>query len=171
MGGRIFKQLGYINFNIENVRDWALNHIVEMRSMRTESSYSTEDRVAQFISSLNGHILVTKHFDRATQESPLDGYMLRGEVKARMAINSRKLIVSYKAFEEWCKDTHVPVMAMRRELVAEGFLVNGADNRQTITKGTTLPSGQQRVLEFVFDRVSGMPPRIQEPAQVVALHQ
>ena len=169
VGATVFRDLGYLKFNINESRDWAVEHIKSLREVRSENAYTSEDRLGQFLASLNGSILVTKHFDgRGVTESALDSFPLRSEIKARMAISSRHLLVTYKAFEEWCHAAKVPPAHLRKSLQDEGFIVPETV-RAVITKGTNIPSAQQRVIEFVYDKVAGTETVRDAASKVVAI--
>lgn len=155
VGAKVYRELGIIKFNIEVARDWAISHVKTLRGVRSSNSYTAEDRLGQFLASLNGHILVTKTIGAGgVNETAMESFPVKGEVKARMAIVSRQLIVSHKAFEDWCFVQKVQVGWLRTELEGQGFIVPET-TRFYITKGTTIPSTRQRAIEFVYDKVQG----------------
>jgi Domain of unknown function (DUF927) len=153
LGGRIFKELGYIQWDVDHVISWARKHMEVLRSLRSEGAYSIDDRAAQFIGSLSGSILATKTMGR-TNEPPMDSHQIRGEIKARMAVNDRKFFVSSRAFDEWCRAIGMQASYMRTELTTAGYIIPSEEPRQFLTKGTNIPSARQRVMEFNFDKVS-----------------
>ena len=155
VGAKVFRQLGYIQFNIENARDWAVNHIKTLRNTRSASAYTAEDRLAQFLASLHGHMLVTKTMGSSTSvESPLESFPIRGDIKARMAIGSRDFLVATKAFDDWCTNEKLQTQWLRKELLQSGHIIE-ISKRAYLTKGTNIPSVQQRVIEFSYDKLQG----------------
>lgn len=155
VGAKVYRTLGIIRFDIDAARDWALNHVKSLRDTRASNTYTAEDRLAQFLASLSGQILVTKSWGvHGSIEAANEAFPIKSEIKARMAIGSRVLLVSYKAFEDWCAKEKVQSLWLKNSLLAEGFIVS-ENGKATITKGTNIPSAQQRVIEFTYDKVQG----------------
>lgn len=151
VGAKLFRELGYLEFDIANVKDWALDHMIYMRSARTENLATPEDRLAQFLATLYGNIMVTKYTNQGL-EAPMEAFPIRGEIKARMATSERKFYVSYAAFEAWCYENKTHSASFRKELTAQGFIVPDID-RISLTKNTSFPSSRQRVIAFDYDKV------------------
>lgn len=151
VGGRRFKELGLLTYDIDNAKDWALDQIVNMRNSRAENAYIPEDKLAQFLASLHGNLLVTKNTNLSV-EAPMESFQLRGEVKARMATTERKFYVSLHAFESWCFDNKLQPGILRKDLMQQGFIVPHED-RMSLTKNTSIPSSRQRVIAFSYDKI------------------
>lgn len=169
IGGIILKNMGYIQFDLKRVQEWAMNHIMEMRLMRSESTYSIDDQLAAFFGSLVGHMLYTKDISRSVVESPMDSHRLYGDVKARVAAQAQRLIVSSRAMDEWCTKMGVQPRAFRKQLKESGYLKPNAPEKFTLAVGTNLPSAQERVVEFVFDKVINAADKANESAKVVQI--
>ena len=155
IAGMILKQMNYIMFDLKKVQEWAMNHIVELRLTRNESTYSAEDQLAAFFNSLVGNIIYTKDVNRSRVESPMEAHRLSGEVKARVSIGkgSERVIVSSRAMDEWCTRAGVQPRLFRKQLRENGYIKVDAPEKFTLTLGTNLPSTQERVVEFVYDKV------------------
>lgn len=151
VGAKRFKSLGYLTYDIDNARDWALDQIVNMRSTRADNAYVPEDKLAQFLSSLYGNLLVTKYTNQML-EAPMELFPIRGEIKARMATTERKFYVSLHAFNTWCSENKLQPGALRKDLALQGFVVPDAD-RMSLTKHTSIPSARQRVIAFSYDKI------------------
>ena len=151
VGAKMFKELGYLDFNLEHVKDWALDHMVSMRSTRAENQSVPEDRLAQMILSLYGCILVTKTTNQSL-EAPMDAFPIRGEIKARMATVERKFHVSWYAFEAWCMENKIHPATLRKELTTQNFILDDTE-RMSLTKNTSIPSSRQRVISFNYDKI------------------
>lgn len=154
IGGKIFAKLGYIQWDVDKVISWARDHMVNLRNLRTSQVSSVDDKIALFLGTLVGHTLVTKTYGR-TNELPMESFPIRGEVKARMAITDKKFYVSAAAFNTWCTAYGIQPSYLRTELFNDKFITSTEDTRMTLTKGTNIPSTNQRVVEFYFDKISG----------------
>ena len=104
-------------------------------------------------------------------DKALESVRLVGAVKARLVVGSgsERFLVTARAVKEWCADNGVSYRAFRAALKDAGFLKEGAPEKATITAGTSYPSTQENVLEFVYDRVSGVAPALVSEAKVVNL--
>jgi hypothetical protein len=155
VGSKILKAMGYVHFELEKVKDWAMSHIMEMRLMRSESVYTAEDQLAAFFGSLVGHIVYTKDINRTHIENPMESYRLIGDVKARIAIGkgNERVIVSSRALDEWCTKAALQPRVFRKQLRERGYIKADAPEKFTLTLGTNLPSAQERVVEFIPEKV------------------
>jgi hypothetical protein len=171
VGGKLLQALGYIKFDLNKVRDWAINHIMEMRLMRNESTYSADDQLAAFFGSIVGHVVYTKEINRAHLETPMDSHRLLGDVKARISIGkgTERILVSSRAMDEWCTKMGVQPRLFRKQLRENGYIRIDAPEKFTLTVGTNLPSAQERVVEFVYDKVINVAQPTQENNKVVRL--
>lgn len=169
IGGQMLKNMGYIHFDLARIRDWAMSHIMEMRLMRTESTMTAEDQLAAFFGSLGGHMLYTKDISRSVVETPMDSHRLYGDVRARIATNSQRAIVSSRAMDEWCSNAGVQPRLFRKQLRDSGYIKIGAPEKFTLAIGTNLPSVQERVVEFVYDKVINAAERANETSKVIQI--
>jgi hypothetical protein len=158
IAGRILTELGIIKFNLLKIQDWAIAHIMDMRLMRSETAYTVDEQVAALLSGLGGHILATKHVSKTGAEMPMDSFRIFGAVHARLVLGAgeERLIVSSRAIDEWCaKAGHQPRI-FRRALKEAGYVKAGHPDKFTLTQGTNIPSTRERVIEFVYEKVSGI---------------
>jgi len=169
IGGMILKGMNYVKFDLNRVRDWAMNHIHEMRLMRNESTYGVEEHLAAFFGSLTGHMLYTKDISRSVLENPMDSHRLFGDVKARVATVSQRVIVSSRAMDEWCAKVAVQPKLFRKQLRDSGYVKLGAPEKATLALGTNLPSAQERVVEFVFEKVINAAERANDTSKVIQI--
>jgi hypothetical protein len=151
VGGALFKKLGYITFDIDNAKDWALAHMIALRDVRSDTAYTPEDYLSQFILSLQGHIQVTNYTDRGL-EAPIDAFPIRGEIKARMAVKGREFYATVSAFDNWCRDHNLQASTLRKQLTEAGFIIPAAE-RMALTRNTSTPSARQRVIAFDYDKI------------------
>lgn len=169
IGGIILKNMGYIQFDLKRVQEWAMNHINELRVMRAESFYTADDQLASFFATLVGHMIYTKDISRTVVEAPMDNHRLTGDIKARIATNARRVIVSSRAMDEWCAKANIPPRIFRKQLRELGYIKANAPEKFTLGSGTNIPSVQERVVEFEYDKVINAADKVSESAKVVQL--
>jgi hypothetical protein len=131
-----------------------------MRESRKESNMDISEHIAQFISTLPGRLIITKHFGDARakhKESPME--MLRGPAVGRVCTEDMKVYITSKAVSDWCKEHGVAPTTMKEELDRDGYLVYSADGSPSskcyIGSGSTIPSGQARCYEFKYAKLFG----------------
>jgi hypothetical protein len=151
VGAHVFQKLGLLTFNLDNAKDWALSQMLELREARADNIFSAEDKLSQFLLSLQGHILATKRTD-GPNEPPSEAFPLRGEIRARLATTAKSFIVTVSAFDDWCLERNIQPNQLRKELANEGFIIPFAERFQ-ITRATSLPSTRQRVIAFNYDKL------------------
>lgn len=162
VGGALAKKLGLIEFDLEGVRKWAMNHIKSLRVRRAASSYGPEDYFQAFLSSLHGRTVVTNHFGDARSKERgielVDESRLRNPV-ARHAIRDRRFLVTANAWNDWCADNQVNPTWLRDELDKRGYFASveksgtNKDERIRIFKGSNVTGGVVRCMEFEYDKI------------------
>lgn len=155
VAAKIAEKIGLISFDIPAMKKWALDEVFKMRDSRRENNMDISEHLAAFISTLPGRLIITKHFydGRAkTKEHPME--LLRGPAVGRVCTEDKKVFVTIKAVNDWCKDNGVATTALRDEMDRAGYLVYQADGtfnpRITLGSGTTVPSGQSRCYELKY---------------------
>lgn len=171
LAGKILTELGAIQFDLKRVEAWALNHILELREIRADYLTSTDDLVGNLIGWLHGNILVTKGMSKGHTEPALESVRLLGPTKARMVVGSgqERFLVSARAVKEWCSENNTSYRGFLQALKNAGYLRDGAPDRAVLTMGTQYPSNQERVLEFVYEKVSGVAPAVTSGEKVVSI--
>ncbi len=159
VAGKIAEKLGLIAFDIAGMKKWALDQVVRMRASRKESNTDIGEHIAQFISTLPGRLIITKHFGDARSRKEHPQEMLRAPAIGRVATEDKKVYITSKAVNEWCKEHGVAPTVMKEELDSGGYLVYKADgkigSKCYIGSGSTVPSGQARCYEFNYDSLFG----------------
>lgn len=157
IGGQIFKQLGFIHFDVDAVVRWALNHMSSLRKTREEFRLTSDDVASRFLASLHGSILCTETYGNAKfSEMASDLYPIRNGVQARLCTKERRFLVSFTAFREWCRSVGLFPNTILDELIADGYVKkpDGTLNRIYLGKGSSYTTPQQRVIEFNYDMLS-----------------
>ena len=160
VAGKIAEKLGLILFNTKSMKKWAINQVELMRENRKESNTDIGEHIAQFIATLPGRLIITKHFNDArakTKESPME--MLRAPAVGRVCIDDKKVYITAKTVNDWCKEHGVAPATMKEELDKGGYLIYAADGSPSIKvyigSGSTIPSGQSRCYEFKYGKLFG----------------
>ena len=160
VAGKIAEKLGLILFNTKGMKKWAINQVELMRESRKETNTDIGEHIAQFISTLPGRLIITKHFNDArakTKETPME--MLRAPAVGRVCIDDKKVYITAKTVNDWCKDHGVAPATMKEELDRGGYLIYAADGSPSIKcyigSGSTIPSGQARCYEFKYGKLFG----------------
>ena len=160
VAGKIAEKLGLILFNTKSMKKWAIAQVERMRESRKEINTDIGEHIAQFISTLPGRLIITKHFNDArakTKETPME--MLRAPAVGRVCIDDKKVYVTAKAVNDWCKDHGVAPTTMKEELDKGGYLIYAVDGSPSskcyIGSGSTVPSGQARCYEFKYSKLFG----------------
>ena len=156
VAGKIAEKLGLISFDIPAMKQWAAAQVLTLRENRKETNTDIGEHLALFISTLPGRLIITKHFgdSRAKhKEHPME--MLRGPAIGRVCTEDKKVYIAAKAISDWCKENGVTPAAMRDEMDRAGYLVQRPDDnhpRIYLGSGTTVPSGQARCYEIVYQK-------------------
>jgi hypothetical protein len=155
VAAKIAEKIGLISFDIPAMKKWALGEVVKMRDSRRENNMDISEHLAAFISTLPGRLIITKHFydgRTKTKEHPME--ILRGPAVGRVCTEDKKVYITIKAVNDWCKDNGVAPAALRDEMDRAGYLIYQADGsfnpRIVLGSGTTVPSGQTRCYEIKY---------------------
>lgn len=158
VAGKIAEKLGLISFDLSGMKKWATAEVLRMRESRRETNTDISEHLAAFISTLQGRLIITKHFADGRsklKEQPME--MLRGPAVGRVCTEDKKVFVAVKAVADWCKDFGVIPAALREEMDRANYLVYDAEDNPShriyIGAGTTVPSGQSRCYEIKYHKL------------------
>ena len=163
----IAKNLNMIHFDLRRLKQWAMNHILTLRTDRAASMDTAEDFLQAFMAYVAQHTLVTRYYrdgrqkihDERVVEPPR-------EVLARNAIDDRRFIVTMKAFKDWCQIRKINPGWLQEQLVKEGLMLPDCE-RQRVCKGTSISGAQATCLELVYDRIDNTNMAVPEYMQSV----
>ena len=153
-GASIAKKLGFINFDINAIRDFATTAIRGMREVRSETQIPVEDAFNAFLTSLVSHTLVTDSMGDGRGASSVGVRLAPNrELKARIALDDKLFIVSHSAFTNWCIANGLPPIKTKELLTDRGLVQPRMRNtdRYILGKGTNIPSSQARCIWIDFD--------------------
>ena len=160
VAGKIAEKLGLIMFDLKGMKKWAITEVERMRESRKETNTDIGEHIAQFISTLPGRLIITKHFNDArakNKETPME--ILRAPAVGRVCIDDKKVYITAKTVNDWCKDHGVAPTTMKEELDKGGYIIYSADGSPSIKcyigSGSTVPSGQARCYEFKYSKLFG----------------
>lgn len=132
-GAFFAKKLGFIDFNVTKMRDWAVAHIHRLRDTSKTMNVTSMDHFMAMLNDMHGRIVVTNAFDSLdgrtgkTEDSiiPLkgtgaDGRMITGKTGERA-----RLYITVRAFDRWCSEHDIQALKMKRELMRDGVIRTG----------------------------------------------
>lgn len=168
VAGSILQQMGAHDFDMNNLRLWALDHIKALRKERTLALQTAEDYLQEFIAYLTQHTIITTKFSDARSGFDDSVFEPRLEPYARLATEDKRFIVVRSAFTHWCREHKQKIDPdwLLERLEKDGFVANAKQNdRFRITKGTDLKGVRARCIEFDFDKCSDSDIELPTPAQ------
>lgn len=171
--GAVMKHLGLVEFDLDAIRKWAFEVVVSLREGRLESAKSEEDHISQFLSSLQGRTIVTKHYGdgRMHKEQPLD--IVRNEAVARHAIVDKRFFVSASEIKNWCREQQLSPTQFVRTMDAYGYIHHEEGRSGTgslkmrLGTGTDTVTGVAACYELNYSKLFGE--AAQTDAKVVKL--
>lgn len=179
MGGRILKELGFIDFDLDRLAQWSREHILSLRGSVDELRRSTEDLLSQFLAIIAPNILATPSFNPNKQELGNFSSHVNRDIKGRLAYNDGRLFVTVSALSDWCQANGVQWHKLRQKLADEGFFADTmrkedgnweASIRVNLALGVQgVATGHSRVIELAYDRVAGRAITVHD-GNVVPIH-
>lgn len=165
VAGKIMKSRDLIRFDLDAIKAWAFDNVKALRRGRVERQFSSGDMVADFISYLHEHTIVTKGLadmrHGGTPEVPLE--TLRGEPLARKVTGDKRFYVAARAFQVWGKENNVAPSALRDSLDKLGYIVRTTGRTDAIGgfnlrlgQGTTRTTGLARCFELDYKKLHGL---------------
>lgn len=141
VGGYFARKLGLINFDINKLKVWCVEHVKRLRGVVAESCRTPEDHFAALMSDFVGRIVITKGFDKLDKRKNIIerhlGSPLRTGVAGRYVIGDEKertqLYISVAAIQQWCIEKGLSYNALRRDFLDAGIVRLGHKevNRKT----------------------------------------
>lgn len=186
VGGSIAKKLGYINFDMTALKNWAVAHVDRMRCKIRETHYSSEENFSRMVADIFPRIIVTQRFDsldaRKGKTEMHYGQPLRAGICGRYVIGDEKertrLYLTQSSIKDWCRNNGVDYSSFTRMMYNEGlFKLNGHKCNQstgavavTISKGVVgIPNlGNPTCFEFAMDKLHHVIERL-ESAEIVQI--
>jgi Domain of unknown function (DUF927) len=176
IAAKLAKQRGFIQWDVEAMREWAEANLLNLRLGINTGSW--ENDISDFIASLNGRTIVTKIFRegrgrRISVEQSMAPISPNVIPVARRAIDDSRFFVVESYLREWCKARKLLFKQMVEEMVARGYLKhkNGtvATPRINIGNGTDVSRSRATCLEFEYAAVSGYEPEQVHTDNVIEL--
>ena len=169
LGLKIAIELGFVKFDFNSVKKFAINHVVKLRKLAQEYKVTNEDILSMFLADIHGHILVTRNYDtldsRDNGKTEVPQIQLRGAPLARLVLGTSaergKLFISVRAFDEWCVEHNHNANTLKRNMRADGIIRTNRDGKNLdakigLSKGVpTHPTGRCRCLEVDYSFAQG----------------
>jgi len=152
VAGKIAKKLGLVTFDVNGMRDWAQNHVLQMRDSRRDNNVDISEQLAKFISTLPGRLIVTKRFGDGRSKKEDSHEPLRAAAVGRVATDDRKVFLSVGCINDWCKDNGVATSDLKEEMDRAGY-IKQKPKLMYIGQGSTVPSGQARCFEINYNKL------------------
>lgn len=157
VGAGIAKKLGIIHFDLKALRKWALNHVLDMRKMRSSSLSTPEDYLQDLLGHLHQHTVLTKYYRDGREKPPGPENIITPfkEPLARHATEDKRFIITATAYNQWCLENKVNKDWLFTNLEKEGYMLHEpvGGPRQRLFKGTGLGSVQARCFEFNYEKL------------------
>ncbi|MDA9020236.1 DUF927 domain-containing protein [Flavimaricola sp.] len=158
MAGKIAEKIGLVSFDMKALKQWALDEVLAMRESRRENNMNTGEMLAQFIASLHGRLIITKHFgDGRSGRKELPMEPLRAAAVGRVCTEDKKVYITHKAVSDWCKENGIAQSELRAEMDRTGYLIMNPDGKPghkvRIGSGTTVPSGPSTCYEINYRKL------------------
>ena len=176
VGGWIAKKMGYIDFDLNALKDWCIGHVNKLRNHSKEFRCTPQDHFAAMMSDFVGRIVITTHYSsldiRKGRHELHQGGPLRSGVCGRYVRGDEKertqLYITVSAIQQWCVEQGLSYAAIRRDFIREGIIRMGSKetNRTTgavrigLGKGVTNVGelGVPWCVELDAERASGLMP-------------
>lgn len=146
VGAYYAKKLGFIDYDVTKLRDWAVGHMTRMRDTSRNLNVTAMDHFLAMLSDMHGRLIVTKGFDTLDARSGkveasivdlrgsgADGRMITGKDGERP-----RLYITVRAFDKWCNEHDLQSTKIKRDLLRDNILRTG-------TPGCNLKTGAVRV--------------------------
>lgn len=176
VGGWAAKKMGFVNFDMNNLRDWCIAHVNKLRYHSKEFRCTPQDHFAALMSDLVGRVVITKNYEtldaRKGKTELHQGGNIRTGVCGRYVRGDEKertqLYVSVSAIQQWCIEQGISYPNLRRDFIREGIIRMGRKdtNRATGAVRISLGKGVTNVgelgvpwcVELDADKASGLMP-------------
>ena len=153
VAGTIAKKLGLIDFDMDAIKKWGMEHILTLRRGREEDAVTPHDQLGRLLDSLTGRTVHTEHFSprvgRSQTQAYVDTKMLRGDPVARVASKDKRILIKASYVREWCADNRIHYNQFMDDI--REYVVPTVANRISIWSGTNLPTLAIRCVELTYD--------------------
>jgi hypothetical protein len=162
---QVCNDLGILNFDFGVMVEFCVDLMVQLsKEIDSVNNISPEEAVNKMVAHLTPRILHTKEFrdarDKAGSEEPPRIYgTVAGRYVEGLTVDdpyAGHLYIALSEFKKWCQEKNVDHEVVVEYLRDKGSLLCLGD-KITLTRGTTLPPAQQRVIGIHTGRLLGLP--------------
>lgn len=161
VAGELTKRKGFLGFDMDALMYWAEQRVYRLAGRIADVDWDT--KISDFLASLNGKTLVTKHFPhtiggRRVSELPLIPLPANAVVEARKALEDKEFYVTASYLKHWCDENAIKKKSMLNEMLERKFL-DGTQktmsvdiHRISLGAGTTMTRPRALCYRINFDR-------------------
>jgi hypothetical protein len=147
-GGRIAKQLGLIDWDLERIYDWVRTQLTP--SLRTDVTPPATNLANVIGSYINRHmqnvLVVNDEVDKRSNMPVLPVMEPHGALSIRYEPDTRRLFIEQKPFKNDCVKYQINYKDTLKRLGAQGIYLGGKNKR--LSKGMKITSPSVHCLEF-----------------------
>ena len=161
---KIMKRLGVIDFDIDAMRDFAIEAVRALvQETRDNTSLSPDATLQRLIEDLSPKIISTPTYSgNAKFDEPIPIYGMNNGVVGRAVRATatkkdkwnQRLLLSVRAVSDWCNANRVDLTKLAKDLKASGVLLD-RQMRATLGKGTTITTPQTRCWVLDLEKIEG----------------
>jgi len=172
-GAHIAKKLGLLPFEVADLKDWALDHVANLRVERASAVTTAQDVLARFLSENSDRIVHTAHFPEgrgAAKDVELVSDAVRKPI-GRIAREPSVVCIEAAALDNWLKEKQFSPTWFRNEAMASGLLLKTEGRpvgRKVIYRGTDLANAGMRIPSYNFAPGMVLGGDITPPLEVIA---
>ena len=157
--GKLAQKLGFLNFDMKAVEDFALKNIEELRRTRSMVLSGYDDQIQQVFAALHDRTVHTKSFPRgAKRQVPeyVDPRSVRDPI-ARACADENVLAVTATGFRQVCMGLEIDARALIERAEREGWLYKhfwaglGPHCKMHLFRGTSLPLAATATKVYLFN--------------------
>lgn len=147
-GGRIAKQLGLIDWDLERIYEWARTHLTpSLRADVTPPSTNIANVIGSYINRHMQNVLVVNdNVDKRSNMPALPQMEPKGALSIRYEPDTQRLFIERTPFKSDCVKYQINYKDTMNKLAAQGIYVRAGNKR--LSKGMKITSPSVYCLEF-----------------------
>ena len=118
----ITKELGWHDFDVDAISQWAEGNIAFLRGERKEHQQNADAAIDGFLRSLYQRTVVTKEFGDRKGHTERSTVEFRGVPVARVATDKKMMVVLQSALQEYCRDRKLDYQSVQQSMVERGII-------------------------------------------------
>jgi hypothetical protein len=166
--GHITKKLGFHDFDMKEIKDFAVTNLNRMRDSRQALKQSALDLVSRYLTFHNDGIVKTRLYPTGKQRTSTNNTEIarvHGEIVGRIAHTDKKIYISGPHFTEWLADRGVSARSVVHDLYTSNVLqvtkapkpsdsIRKYQKCVSLGKGTDVTTGQTWCFDFNYNKLT-----------------